>query len=71
MHHGPNSAVHLMSKSASYTGVSTREILVVRSPFKVVKLPFSSEFMRFYESFCSSFPVVLVNLVDARSKGRK
>ena len=57
--------------SANYTGISTRKLLVVRSPFKVVKLLFFGKSMLFYESsFCSSFLLVLVNLVDARSKDR-
>ena len=58
--------------SANYTGISTRKLLVVRSPFKVVTLLFFGKSMLFYESsFCSSFLLVLVNLVNARSKDRK
>ena len=62
----------LMYKSASYTGISTRKLLVVRSTLKAVKLLFFGNSMIFYgSSFCSSFLLVLVNLVNARSKDRK
>ena len=60
-----------MYKSGSYTGISTSSV-VVHFTFKVIKFLFFCKFMFFYESsFCSSFLLVPVNLVDVRSKDRK